>query len=83
MKVTVWIEVGSDDEKIVESLYKSLKPDNRGFPPGIRFTEQLKSNKLVYSVEADEKSLKSLRNTIDDLLESLETVERVLLGEED
>ncbi len=83
MKITVWIEVGSNDEKIVESLYKSLKPDNRGFPTGIRFSEQLLSNKLVYSLEADENSLKSLRNTVDDLLESLETVERVLFREED
>lgn len=83
MKITVWIEVGSNDEKIVESLYKSLKPDNRGFPPGIRFSEQFLSNKLVYSLEADENSLKSLRNTVDDLLESLETVERVLFREED
>lgn len=78
MKIQVRLTILSGDNKKLLAYKQALGPDNRGFPPGIGFKEHASGNMLVYVIEAPFENVKSLRNTVDDLLEHLEAAERAL-----
>jgi len=77
-EVEVLFEVESDDIKLLEAIRKAVVPDNINAPSEIRIDCETASNTFRVSVRLLGSNLLRLRNTIDDLLEQISIVVRVL-----
>lgn len=68
-KIILEIEIQKDNKLLIDSLYKSLIPDNVDIPEGIELViKLLKGNKLYIKVASDIREVLTLRNTVDDII---------------
>jgi len=74
-KVVVRLDLG--DRKKVESVMKALIPDNVNFPRGLSMDIDAEGSILILSFKSSRK-LDSLISTIDEVLEHVSTMSRVL-----
>jgi len=71
MKIMVNLSMNFQDEHLLDSVYRSLEPDNISFPDGISF-KMKKLGKILYFKIASNNEISSLLSTIDDLMESIQ-----------
>lgn len=69
MKVKVEVSLMFSDKETAEALYRSLEPDNIGFPADVSFGMSRRGGRLNFKL-ASESSYTTLLSTLDDLLES-------------
>jgi len=72
VKVKIRLEISAVGDKEKETIIKTLKPDNKDFPENIIFREEEAGNKIIYLVEGEEEKIKTLRNTIDEILQQID-----------
>jgi tRNA threonylcarbamoyladenosine modification (KEOPS) complex Pcc1 subunit len=82
-KVTLVISI--DDRKRAESILKALIPDNVNIPQSLEMEFKLNNNNdsanLVLEFKArcnDDKSIRTLASTIDEVLEHIDVMNKVL-----
>jgi len=78
MQVNVVLRLDLGDRKKVESMMKALIPDNINFPRGLSMAMEVEGNTLILSFKSSRK-LDSLVSTIDEVLEHVSTMSRVLV----
>lgn len=68
------------DVQTAEAVYRSLEPDNIGFPKGVTFESKRSDTELGFEITSEGDSM-SFMSTLDDLIESarisLDTLEQV------
>jgi hypothetical protein len=75
VRVLLRLDLGGNEK--VESVMKALIPDNVNFPRGLSMEMNAKGNVLILSFESSRK-MESLISTIDEVLEHISTMSRVL-----
>jgi hypothetical protein len=58
------------DAKAAEAVYRSLEPDNIGFPKGMSFETRKSGSKMIFTLVSKEGDPLSFLSTLDDLIES-------------
>lgn len=76
-QVKVTLRLDLKDGKKVQSVMKALIPDNVNFPRGLSMDMNAEGNFLVLSFKSSRK-LESLISTIDEVLEHISAMNRVL-----
>lgn len=76
-QVNVTLRLDLKDGKKVQSVMKALIPDNVNFPRGLSMDMNAEGNFLVLSFKSSRK-LDSLISTIDEVLEHISAMNRVL-----
>lgn len=71
MKINVDISLNFNDKKILDSVFKSLEPDNIGFPKDITFKMNKLNTTLCFNI-ASNNNILSLISTLNDLIESVQ-----------
>ena len=71
MKIMVNLSMNFQDELLLDSVYRSLEPDNISFPDGINFKMKRLGNNLYFKIVSNNE-IQSLLSTIDDLMESIQ-----------
>ncbi len=77
IQAKVVLRLDLDDRKKVESVMKALIPDNVNFPRGLSMDMDAEESILILSFKSSRK-LDSLISTIDEVLEYVSTMSRVL-----
>ncbi len=81
-KVTLVISI--DDRKMAEAILKALIPDNINIPQSLEMEFRLSNNdsaNLILEFKArcnDDKSIRTLASTIDEVLEHIDVMNKVL-----
>jgi len=75
VKVLLRLDLGNSEK--VESVVKALIPDNVNFPRGLSMEMNAQGSVLVLSFKSSRK-MESLISTIDEVLEHISTMSRVL-----
>ncbi len=75
MEATITLEYG--DEKIAKAIANALSPDNFKSPPKLMVKTVVEQQKVVSQIKCDS-TLATFTATIDDLLFSATTAEKVL-----
>ncbi len=65
------LSMNFQDEHLLDSVYRSLEPDNISFPDGISFKMKRLGKNLYFKIASNNEIL-SLLSTIDDLIESIQ-----------
>ena len=76
-KVNVVLRLDLGDRKKVESVIKALIPDNVNFPRGLSMDMNAEGGVLILSFKSSRK-MESLISTVDEVLEHVSTMSRVL-----
>lgn len=71
MKINVDISLNFKDKKMLDSVFKSLEPDNIGFPNDITFKMNKLNTTLCFNI-ASNNNILSLISTLNDLIESIQ-----------
>ena len=71
MKIMVDLSMSFQDEHLLDSVYRSLEPDNIGFPDGIDF-KMNRLNKILSFRLVSKNEILSLLSTLDDLIDSIQ-----------
>ena len=71
MKIMVDLSMSFQDEHLLDSVYRSLEPDNIGFPDDIDF-KMNRLNKILSFRLVSKNEILSLLSTLDDLIESIQ-----------
>ena len=71
MKIIVDLSMFFQDENLLDSVYRSLEPDNISFPDGISF-EMNRLGKILCFKLVSKNEILSLLSTIDDPIESIQ-----------
>lgn len=80
MEISSKLRIYSRDKFFIESLYKCLKPDNSITLPGLFIRDSVVENNGYYmyilevNVNTEQRSFKTLRGTIDEVLTIIYTV---------
>ncbi len=74
VKVKIKLEINALGAKEKETIIKTLKPDNTGFPENIIFREEETGNRIIYWIEGEEEKIKTIRNTIDEILQQIDVL---------
>jgi hypothetical protein len=77
IKVSVVLRLDLGDRKKVESVIKALIPDNVNFPRGLNMDMNAEGSVLILSFKSSRK-MQSLISTVDEVLEHVSTMSRVL-----
>ena len=77
MQVKVMLRLDLGDRRKVESVMKALIPDNVNFPRGLSMEMSAEDSVLILSLKSSRK-LDSLISTIDEVLEHVSAMSRVL-----
>lgn len=77
MQVSAVIRLELGDRKKVESVMKALIPDNINFPRGLSMDMNAEDHVLILSFKSSRR-IDSLISTIDEVLEHVSTMNRVL-----
>ena len=77
MQVSVMLRLDLGDRKKVESVMKALIPDNVNFPRDLSMEMDAEGNVLILSFKSSRKT-DSLISTIDEILEHVSAMSRVL-----
>lgn len=84
-RVTAVIHISSNNTKLVNSLFRSLKPDNTSLPHDMRLTEEFSTDQggLKYTIRLEVEGdaihcIKRAGATINEILSILKTVTRTL-----
>ena len=77
MQVKVMLRLDLGDRKKVESVMKALIPDNVNFPRGLSMDMDAEDDVLILSFKSSRK-LDSLISTIDEVLEHISAMSKVL-----
>jgi len=80
-KLVVELLVNASSEKVAESIEKALKPDNIGLPENMKLEMKREGETLRITLESlvsSSKTILSVRNTIDDILQCIEALENTL-----
>ncbi len=82
MYVKVTLTIGIDDYKKGASILKALIPDNVNIPQGLemefRFDEGMRVLILEFKVTCDANSISTLAASVDEVLEHISVIGRVL-----
>lgn len=78
MQVKVVLRLDLHDRRKVESMMKALIPDNINFPRGLSMEMDSEGSTLILSFKSSGR-LESLVSTIDEVLEHVSTMSRVLV----
>ena len=83
MKAKVSVSVVFRDVQTLDAVYRSLEPDNTGFPDDMTFDMNRTRSHLSFKMVSDG-DITTLLSTLDDILESaqlsLNTLERLEAG---
>ncbi len=71
MEIMIDISLTFQDEHLLDSVYRSLEPDNIGFPFGIDFKMNRVAKILSFNLVSKNEIL-SLLSTLNDLIESVQ-----------
>ncbi len=80
-KLIVELVISASNDKVAESIEKALKPDNIGLPRNMKLEMKRSRNIVEIKLESDvlsSKTILSVRNTIDDILQCIEALENTL-----
>ncbi|MEM1675331.1 MAG: KEOPS complex subunit Pcc1 [Desulfurococcaceae archaeon] len=84
MRISSKLIVFSRDKHFIESLYKSLKPDNSATVPGLiieDFVEE-KNGVFVYTIRIEidtaRRSFKTIRSTLDEILTAIHVIYKTI-----
>jgi len=77
MQVNVILRLDLGDRKKVRSVMKALIPDNINFPRGLSMDINTEGSVLILSFKSSRK-LESLISTIDEVLEHISAMNRIL-----
>ncbi len=60
------------DAQAAEAVYKSLEPDNIGFPKGMSFEANRSGSRMSFTIASDDRDVdpRSFMSTLDDIIES-------------
>ncbi len=58
------------DAQAADAVYRSLEPDNIGFPKGMSFETKRSGSKMTFIIASSEGDSLSFMSTLDDILES-------------
>ncbi len=74
------LRIESIDRRYLESIYRSLEPDNVNPPRDVKIEGRLEDNSYLFMVETILRSRKfdSLRGTLDEVLSLIEAIDNVL-----
>ncbi len=80
-EISVEIRIEVKDKRVAEALVAAIRPDDRTAPPGLEIEENVVDGDLLVKVRACGRSLGTVRNTVDEVLEytyaALKAVEEV------
>ena len=76
-RVRVFLKLDLGNSEKVESVMKALIPDNVNFPRGLSMEVNARGSVLILSFKSSRK-MESLISTIDEVLEHISTMSRVL-----
>jgi len=80
-QLTLILEIRTRSE-IVDSLYKSMHPDNLITPPNMSIEEEIDSRKGLYRitirVPLNSRYIKSSRQTLDEILGLMTVIRRIM-----
>ncbi len=69
------------DAQAADAVYRSLEPDNIGFPKGMFFETRRAGSKMTFTIASSEGDPLSFMATLDDIMESarlsLDTLQRL------
>lgn len=81
VKVRVTLRIHGLGEAKARALLESLRPDDKTAPPWLEIVERIENGDLVVEVFAREARLRSLKNTVDEIISflyaTLKTLEEV------
>lgn len=77
--MSVQIELEFDDHLQATRVLDSVAPDNSPLPPGITIITKVVENKIVIHIEC-ERSIDSLRATVEDLMSAIDLSVRTILS---
>lgn len=80
-KIEVSIRVKTEDYRIIDTLFKSLNPDNINVPENISLKFFIENNELIFSVET-EKDVETLISTLREGLEYIGLSLQMMMVEE-
>ena len=80
VKLKAKLIMSFNDEKLAKSVYLSLKPDDKNVPKYLEVNSVVDKNVVTYEVKImnNLESILKLRNTIDDILSTVQVVEKTL-----
>ncbi|MCL4436958.1 MAG: hypothetical protein M1503_06790 [Thaumarchaeota archaeon] len=58
------------DAQAADAVYRSLEPDNVGFPKGMSFETRRSGSKMTFIIASSEGDPLSFMSTLDDIIES-------------
>ncbi len=58
------------DAQAADAVYRSLEPDNIGFPKGVSFETKRSGSRMTFTIASSEGDPLSFMSTLDDILES-------------
>ncbi|OHE56305.1 MAG: hypothetical protein A3K61_05220 [Thaumarchaeota archaeon RBG_16_49_8] len=58
------------DAQAAEAVYRSLEPDNIGFPKGMSFESKRSGSRMTFTIVSSEGDPLSFMSTLDDIIES-------------
>lgn len=72
--------IESTDRKYLDSIYRSLEPDNVNPPRSIGLSSSVINNKYIFKIKTmlQGKSFDSLRGTLDEVLSLIEAIDNAL-----
>ncbi len=79
MKAKVEVSMVFRGREILDAVYRSLEPDNIGFPKGIAFNMNGSGSRLSFKLVSDT-DIVTLLATLDDILESAQISLNTLTG---
>lgn len=84
MVISSKLKIHSRDRDFLESLSKSLKPDNLITPPGLVVKDYIEENKGIYTyvleiqINNEKRGFKTLRATLDEVLTIIHMLYRTI-----
>ncbi|MFC1752285.1 KEOPS complex subunit Pcc1 [Thermoproteota archaeon] len=71
MKINVDLSINFQDKKILDSVFRSLEPDNIDFPKDITFKMNSLDTTLYFNI-VSKNNILSLISTLNDVIESIQ-----------
>lgn len=74
--VRMRLELILPDRRTAEDVARSLEPDNVGLPPLVKLIMKTEENRLIIEVSGPLEKLLTVKNTIEDILVSIQPILR-------
>jgi tRNA threonylcarbamoyladenosine modification (KEOPS) complex Pcc1 subunit len=78
MRLELTLSISTHSEHVCKTIADAVEPDNAMAPPQIAMEMQCFGNTLFIRVNGENVSILTFRNTVDDLLEHISLVTKVI-----